>query len=174
MFTWSLASVLLMGAASAYAPAQATFPALVSPAAEVAGPSQKLTACTLPDTTAWKLQGRILDAYTQQPYPAASVWLKHLAIGAVSDEQGYFVLELTADQLAEHSSDSLLVQAAAFRPHAQPLTFLALHPDSVFSVALERDPAINATAPLPYKHIRRHEARTGQPSTVRRVLGDKR
>ncbi|MCC3155984.1 carboxypeptidase-like regulatory domain-containing protein [Hymenobacter sp. 15J16-1T3B] len=102
-----------------------------------------------PDTTAYRLRGRLLDAYTQEPLPAATLWLRQLALGTFSDEQGYFSFELTADQLATNASDTLQVRASAFRPHAVPITFLQRPADSLLRLSLQRDSLLVQPKPLP-------------------------
>lgn len=120
------------------------------------------------DSVACHLRGRVLDAYTQEPLPFASLWLKRLDQGTQSDEQGYFEFELTATQLDSVLTDTLQAQAQAFRRQAQPVSFRQLRPDSVLQLTLLRDPTVTTSAPLLVRDARRNRARpqTANPAAA--------
>ncbi|RAK64596.1 hypothetical protein DLM85_18070 [Hymenobacter edaphi] len=124
-------------------------PNLAAPSLPRSAPAQPARPTRLPDTTAYRLRGRLLDAYTQEPLPAAALWLKHLALGTQSDEQGYFAFDLTADQLANSPTDTLQVKAPAFRLQAVPVAFLQQPADSLLRVVVQRDSAVTQPRPLP-------------------------
>ncbi|GAB3827208.1 carboxypeptidase-like regulatory domain-containing protein [Hymenobacter jeollabukensis] len=129
-------------------------------------PAQSASKTSSPDTTAYRLRGQLLDAYTQEPLPAAALWLKHLALGTQSDEQGYFAFELTADQLAESPTDTLQVKATAFRLRAVPVLFLQQSADSLLRVVVQRDSVVTQPRPLPglpRREVRRLGKATSRP-----------
>lgn len=118
-----------------------------------------------PDTVARQLRGRVFDAYTQEPLPAASLWLKQLALGAQSDEQGYFVFELTTEQLAAAPVDTLQVQARAFRSRNLAIAFAQQPADSLLRLVVQRDSIVTQPKPLPA--VPRREARRLGKSNTR-------
>ncbi|RTQ47542.1 hypothetical protein EJV47_19185 [Hymenobacter gummosus] len=67
------------------------------------------------------LRGRIIDAASQEPVPFASLGLVQLGIGALSNEHGYYELTVSAQQLAQQPTDTLLVQGLGYWRHAQLL-----------------------------------------------------
>jgi hypothetical protein len=100
------------------------------------------------DSIVYRLRGQVLDGYTQEPLPYASVWLQRLGLGGVSDEQGYFALDLSAQQFTGYPADTLVVHAAVFRGAAQPIDLFALRPDSVLQVTLARDSTAQRHQPV--------------------------
>ena len=129
----------------------ATLPAPTHPSAHPA-PAADSVAC--------HLRGRVLDAYTQEPLPFASLWLKRLDQGTQSDEQGYFEFELTDSQLDSVLTDTLQAQAPAFRQQAQLISFQAFPADSVLQLTLLRDPTVATSAPLLTRAPRRSRSQS--------------
>ncbi|GAB2945934.1 hypothetical protein GCM10027048_08790 [Hymenobacter coalescens] len=121
----------------------------------------------LPDTVARQLRGRVFDAYTQEPLPTASLWLKRLALATQSDEQGYFTFDLTAEQLATTPVDTLQIQVRAFRPQALPVAFLERPADSLLRLLVQRDSVVTQPKPLPALP-RREVRRLGKTSSLPR------
>jgi hypothetical protein len=48
-----------------------------------------------------KLVGQVVDALTKEPLPFVNIGLVNENIGTVSDEQGYFILELDAERYSQ-------------------------------------------------------------------------
>ena len=109
------------------------------------------------DSVAYYLRGRVLDAYTQEPLPFASLWLKRLGQGTQTDEQGYFAFALTLTQLDSTLTDTLQAQSAAFWLQARPVHFQVPPADSLLQIVLARDPSVTISQPLLVPTARRRD-----------------
>lgn len=107
------------------------------------------------DSVAYYLRGRVFDAYTQEPLPFASLWLKRLGQGTQTDEQGYFVFALTWTQLDSALTDTLQAQSLAFRLQARPVRFQVPPADTMLQIVLARDSAVKISPPLLVQPARR-------------------
>lgn len=118
------------------------------------------------DSVAYQLRGRVFDAYTQEPIPFASLWLKRLDQGTLSDEQGYFTFPLTAAQLDSVATDSLQIRVLAFRSQNRLISFRELPADSVLQVVMARDSTVRMSAPLLVRDSRRPGTGTASATTA--------
>ena len=127
------------------------------------------------DSCSYEIRGRILDLETGAPIPFATIMIKNTQIGAVADEEGFFLISKLCEEEYDLVSSSVGYKATTHHHdahHEDPIIYMASVASELESIVVEGETIVGNVQSLALSKMDRSQLASKTTQSLAEAIGE--